>query len=129
LGGSAIILLAAHFLSAPLSLAACQPSDITEAEARILALDAAEMVVTPPGRHHLAAEPTADWEESNAWLFRVRVTNNSIPWTSSLVGWFAVNKRTTALTDPVVNPDAPVPYDLPSLAPEQAQLRMAHCLG
>lgn len=107
---------------------ACKPSEITEAEARQLALDAAVTEIDKKWR--IEGEwSNSPYDDPDTWVFKVRVTNNYIAGTSSLVGWFAVDKRTAELAGPVADPDNPVPYKIPAVAQEQERLRAEHCLG
>ena len=98
---------------------ACMPSDITEAEARALVLHAAA-TVSP---HHLAADAAPGEGEKDEWSFRVRSTDPTES-TSTLVGWYSVNKRSAALRDPIAEQS----WSIPQIQAEQTKLRIAHCL-
>ena len=107
-------------LSITLSIS-CSSSAITMAEAKVLAIHAARASGVSD-RYDLAAEE--DEQSPIAYIFRVFATNPDPGTASSLAGWFAVNKKTAALTDPFLD-DRPIP--LPALRDEQIRLRAIHC--
>lgn len=105
---------------------ACIPSDISQSEAQQLAL----AIVKERARH----PDTADVEPSemayglpDTWYFR-GFSNEPPPGPgiySNLIGWHAIDKRTAAIWDPVLDENKDVS---PAIRREQLRLRNLHCL-
>jgi hypothetical protein len=101
---------------------ACTPTEISQNEARVLAIHAA--AIKTPQRFILDAEHVPDLGHGDAWTFRVFTTNPDPGTWSDLAGWYSVNKHTAALTDPLDDRRIVVI----KLKREQAKLRLLHCL-
>jgi ABC-type ATPase involved in cell division len=101
---------------------ACTPSEISQSEARALAIRAA--AVHTPQRFILDAED-ADFGPKDAWNFRVFTINKDPGTSSDLAGWFSVNKHTASLSDPMLDDRRIVVL---TLKREQARLRRLHCV-
>ncbi len=104
----------------------CAPTDITADEARILAIHATAVGARHPDELDATLEPPNTVGPPEAWTFRAFTTHVENHPYSNLAGWFSVNKRTAALTDPVLDDE---PISIPQIAEEQAALRRTHCLN
>jgi hypothetical protein len=110
------------FLASTLAVQiACTPSEITLPEAKALAIHAAAAIAAPSTP--LNAE-VASLSPENAWSFRVLATQIGPGSSSNLIGWYSVDKRTAALTDPVLDGKL---IAAPNVVAEQAALRASHC--
>jgi hypothetical protein len=101
---------------------ACTPTEISQAEARTLALHATATYVvrgaildTEAIEHGLGPD--------DAWTFRVFVRNIPPGTSSNLAGWFSVNKRTAELTNPILDDQ---PINISQVIAEQKMLIMKH---
>jgi hypothetical protein len=81
-----------------LFVAACQPTDISQAEAMELVLRAVALTAYPNTKFDAELSQSSGLPDN--WTFRAFALNTTS--TSNLMGWYSVNKRTAALSDPVL---------------------------
>lgn len=105
--------------STAIMISNCQPTDISQAEAKQLVLQAVALTASPDTKFD--AEPSQSSGPPDNWTFRAFALNGTS--TSNLMGWYSVNKQTAALSDPVLG----TPIILPALSAEQSRQRVAHC--
>jgi hypothetical protein len=100
---------------------ACSPSLIAQSEAQTLVLQTPDAIASIAQR---GAKVAAELSHTTAtgWVFRVYATNTSSP--SNLIGYYAVNNRTAAVSDFVLD-EAPVSG--PELRAAQTALLEHHC--
>ena len=104
---------------------ACQPTAITETEAKHLAIHAARIHdAYPRERPYLDAEVSDRTPRSVD--FRVFSRRYEPGIHSNLAGWFRVDLFSARLSDPILDGQ---PIDLPPVATEQRELAAHHCLA